>query len=389
MKDLRDAIIVMPTDTPWNWSTDYVNQTADFLRKKNTVICFIKGQSIPFRLLFFRIFSQKIFKKYAKNLYHYTYVYFLPFRRFRAIESANFYLNLFVFKSILWLFYRKRQYVKSVLWIFHPVFAPFLSLFGPSYYSIYDCVDFFSGDTLPPKEKNQVESDNALLLRHANLACVNSRSLYSRFQLLRSDISIVPQGFRYESFKRKSRILVHIPSNKPVIGYVGAFNYRLDFDLLESLIKRNSQWFFVFVGKFINDIEGERTKHRLKLLFDYPNVMMISSVEKRYIPGIIKQFDVAIIPYDMSIEFNRLCYPMKLLEYFYMGKPVISTDIRELEQFPKFVKIGKTASEWEYHIRALLTKPWPKKNQYEERQLALANSWNMKLKRIITLIRSI
>ena len=75
---------------------------------------------------------------------------------------------------------------------------------------------------------------------------------------------------------------------------------------------------------------------------------------------------------------------MKLFEYFYLGKPVISTPIEELKRFPKFVKIGKTAKEWEKHIKFLLSKPWP--YQKEQKKLAKENSWKSKIEVISKII---
>jgi hypothetical protein len=77
---------------------------------------------------------------------------------------------------------------------------------------------------------------------------------------------------------------------------------------------------------------------------------------------------------------------MKTLEYFFYGKPVVSTPIEELKQFPKFVRIGKTTVEWERNIRELLSKPWPINFQKEERKIAKVNSWDKKLSEITRLI---
>jgi hypothetical protein len=77
---------------------------------------------------------------------------------------------------------------------------------------------------------------------------------------------------------------------------------------------------------------------------------------------------------------------MKLFEYFYMGKPVLATPIEELKRFPKYVKIGRTAEEWEKHIQTLLAKPWPKAYQKEQKRLAVANSWDYKIDAILKVV---
>jgi hypothetical protein len=92
---------------------------------------------------------------------------------------------------------------------------------------------------------------------------------------------------------------------------------------------------------------------------------------------------VGMIPYDISQDFNKFCYPMKLFEYFYLGKPVISTEIMELTRFSDLVKIAKYTSEWEKSIKNIIGKKWPKENILKQRKLALDNSWKNKVNAIV------
>jgi hypothetical protein len=96
----------------------------------------------------------------------------------------------------------------------------------------------------------------------------------------------------------------------------------------------------------------------------------------------LKHIDIGMIPYDVSQEFNRYSYPMKLFEYFYMGKPVISTPIEELKRFPMYVYMGKSAREWIGGIEKLSSYSWPDMNQKEQRKLAQENSWVQKIDKI-------
>lgn len=87
-----------------------------------------------------------------------------------------------------------------------------------------------------------------------------------------------------------------------------------------------------------------------------------------------------------AVVFAGRYYPMKLFEYFYAGKPVVSTPIEELKRFPKYVKTGNAADEWEKHIRMLLSRPWPKVYMGEQRELARKNSWDKKIQAISSVI---
>jgi glycosyltransferase involved in cell wall biosynthesis len=78
---------------------------------------------------------------------------------------------------------------------------------------------------------------------------------------------------------------------------------------------------------------------------------------------------------------------MKLFEYFAMGKPVISTPIEELKQFPNLVFIGDTPKSWQQHIDQILSRPWPKNLQFQQKVLARKNSWHNKIKQSIKLAK--
>ena len=124
----------------------------------------------------------------------------------------------------------------------------------------------------------------------------------------------------------------------------------------------------------------------IKKLKKLPNVIIGFSKDRKIIPSIIKQFDIGIIPYNIKLLSNKYCYPMKIFEYFYLGKPVISTPIKELKNFPEYVKIGNTIEEWKKHIEILLSKPWPEKYERKQKKLAIANSWSNKINTINKLI---
>ncbi len=73
---------------------------------------------------------------------------------------------------------------------------------------------------------------------------------------------------------------------------------------------------------------------------------------------------------------------MKLLEYFYMGKPVISVPINELRRLTRYVSIQKTWNTWECQIKHLQSSSWLVKYKKEQKLLAQHHSWENKIKAI-------
>ena len=373
-------LIVIPFNIPWNWSTDYTNQTAfELSRRRNIVICYMWEESFTIKEYIKKAKVPVLIKLQAKNVYLYYPILFIPFRRFKKIVNINQQINLFLLKVFANLLEIKNGVSKKILWIFDPKLYPLSQRFSTDYFLLYDCVDYFTETARTKEERKLLTKYENSLTKEANLVTTNSKVLMKHLQKIRKDVYLVPQGFRIDSFKRHKYNITKIKrAGRPLIGYLGAVNYRIDFNLLYELAVKNSKWDFAIWGPVLTATQ-QKTMERLIRL---PNIIVGQS-DKYDVPGIIKQFDIGMIPYDMSANFNKYCYPMKLFEYFYLGKPVISTNIIELRRFPDLIKIGKNREEWENIITNFLRKPLSIKYKEMEKNLAIENSWENKLKTIL------
>ncbi|MFZ5845086.1 MAG: hypothetical protein ACOY0S_01310 [Patescibacteria group bacterium] len=376
---IKDAIIVIPFHVPWIWHADYPTQTALVLKKHNTVVCFLWREALSLKECLLQQKLPKIITKPSVNLYFYTPLHFLPFRRFRLVQIVNLVLNILLLKGWLWRREKKFGPKKKILWLFGLFDSSFFILpskFFPKYLILYDCVDYaWHPDK---KARKQIQLQERKLLQFAHIVIVHSLALYRLYQRDRADIHYVPIGFNGYVYTRKQiKRVILLPAIRPIIGFIGAIGYRLDFALLTQLAARNPQWLFALVGPIETEGYDEMLKNKVQKLIHEENVMRFFIKKKQNLPGVIKQFDIGMIPYDVSLPFNKYCNPLKLYEYFYMGKPVIATPIAELRQFSDYVKLGKTVSEWEHHIKTLLSQPWPKAKQ--QRIIALAHSWEKRI----------
>ena len=102
----------------------------------------------------------------------------------------------------------------------------------------------------------------------------------------------------------------------------------------------------------------------------------------------MQQFDVALIPYNLDLPFNLYYYPMKVFEYLYLAKPIVSSQILELKrpQFKNFVQLAQTKQQWELAIKQALDTQYTKQQITQQRQLALDNSWLNKIEQIARII---
>jgi hypothetical protein len=389
---IHNSLIIIPFHTDWDCSSDYLKQTSLVLAKnRNVVIAYLAIRELSIIKLLVQFLRNRTITKIFQKRYgviFYSPILFFPFSRIRHIYLLNTFISVFLLK--LYISFHSLYRKKNILWIFHPSYSILPQLFGSRFSSFYDCVDFHS--SLHINVEKNIRQREKHLISHCDYMTVNSHILYDKNKHLRKDIQIVPQGFSLNVFRLKKKINnedLNIIKKKKVVGYIGWLNFRIDFDLLLSLVKKLKDYNFLLIGSQQFEDMGEsylEVRGRIKNLLQRDNILWLENQPKENIPYLVNLFDVGMIPYAVQLTFNKFCYPMKLFEYFYMGKPVIATPIEELKRYPKFVKIGNAAEEWEKIIKKLLNKPWPKKYQQEQRKLAIANSWENKIKAISNVI---
>lgn len=386
---LKNSLIIFPSYQSKNEVCDFLQQTARILSVRGNHVYIVDYTTeISIKEILITFFTGKrtpVFSTYLNGLKYLTPIYILPFRKNDFIKKTNMFLYFFFLQ--IKLFATHFHSSKKIIWMFFPQLSFLVKNTFFSWKILYDIVDTY---TYSPEMggSKKLKTDKKYLLQKSDKVFAISETLKNEFETLtHKKISLVPQGFDLRSFsQQKKSSKITPPNNKPCIGFVGQINQRLDTNLLFSLISQNPQWNFVFVGpkNFNTDIEIKNKKEVIQKIFKQPNFFWFDTQPKNTIPSLIKKFDVTTIPYDISIEFNKLSYPMKLFEYFYLKKPVITTPILELTH-PKFshlLTVGKNAKEWEKSIRNILKQKKISSNQEEQKRLAQENSWEEKIKAI-------
>lgn len=377
----KQNLIIIPFGFPYNWPCDYEKQTARELSKNNIVIAalFNEGSSIK------RIINKSFKEKAKNNFYIFIPINFIPFQRFPIIKNINYFLALLQLKFFL-LFQSHWKKYQKIVWLF-PVqtsYPQVLSL--KNYLTVYDCVDYVGSLNW---KQDKIEKQRELrIIKKTDIVFVNSHSLLNLKKNLHKHVYLVPQGFALNEFSKikkftKPKDLQKIPA--PRIGFIGNINYRLDFMFIEKLARFCPEYSFVFIGPIDPDIKQDKisfTSKHLKELSKVNNIYFLGKKRKKDISKYIYYFDFGFIPYNTNQKINKYCYPMKVFEYFYMEKPVISTAIEELKELQPYVTIVKNADEAKKAIKKIVKSGWPEKYKKEQKKLAINNSWQKKIEEI-------
>jgi len=166
---------------------------------------------------------------------------------------------------------------------------------------------------------------------------------------------------------------------KPIVGYFGNIERRIDLDLLSETIKSNPKINFVFAGPVDNSYIPDS-------FIKMDNVHFIGRVFYEELPSVLKGFDVAIIPFKKD-EVSNTIFPLKLFEYLGAGKPVVSTDFnQDLKEYTGDSVIYCTSSsEFITGIITALTLN-SEKNIKKRLRIAADNTWEKRLAELSELI---
>jgi glycosyltransferase involved in cell wall biosynthesis len=227
------------------------------------------------------------------------------------------------------------------VWVYTPMAADLAHGLRP-HRMIYDVMDdlaTFLGAS-PGLRRRHVE-----MLRTADIVFTGGRSLHRAVRERRTDgVHCFPSGVDTAHFTlARSLRRVH---ERPVAGYVGVIDERIDWKLVEGLSEALPDWTIRMVGP-ITKID-ERTVPRAT------NLRYTGLTPYERLPEEMAGFDVALMPFALD-HTTRSISPTKTLEYLVAGLPVVSTRVPDVvADFGDVVHFAATADGFARACREVL-----------------------------------
>lgn len=191
----------------------------------------------------------------------------------------------------------------------------------------YHCVDPLIVDY---DRRHGLKSESQIVKQSDVIICT-SKQLFEEKKIVNPNTYFVPNAADLSHSSKAlrddchvSQLLMAIP--RPIIGYFGNIERRMDYDLLAAVAAHNPTKSFVFAGP----VEPGYVTKEFEAI---PNIYFIGRVPYAEMPAVVKGFDIAIIPFKKD-GVSRTIFPLKLFEYLGAGKPVVATDFNpDLAEF--------------------------------------------------------
>lgn len=233
------------------------------------------------------------------------------------------------------------QFEQPLLWFYDPMavlaFAGHLNEVA----IVYDCMDELSQFRGAPPE---LIARERMLLQKADVVFCGGQKMRAKRLPLNSNTHFYGTGVDIAHFgSALSPDLAVAPEiaalgGRPVLGYFGVIDERIDYELLAALADARSDWHVVMVGPTAKVDPAEFPKRS--------NLHWIGARTYAQLPSLTKGFSVAMMPFALNAATEYI-NPTKALEYMAAGRPVVSTALDEVKMnFGRIARIAKSHTEF-------------------------------------------
>lgn len=209
---------------------------------------------------------------------------------------------------------------RRILWLQNPAYVDEIDRL-PHDLVVYDVMDPFKAFATSDK---RVQEREERVLAKADIVFTGGRSLHTQVEGRHGNIHCFPSGIDFDHFARGAEEGT-LPKDlqeirKPVLGYFGAVDERIDWNLVQHLCRERRNWSVVFLGPMVL-ID--------KIPIEEPNFHWLGPKSYDSLPAYLRGFDVCLIPWLVN-DLTKFMSPTKTPEYLAAGRPVVSTPIPDV-----------------------------------------------------------
>lgn len=274
-----------------------------------------------------------------------------------------------------------------VTYITHPSMMEYFNTYKKAIkiYNPYDKFSEFGIDAEINRKIEEIESEfvpkfDVVLCPHYQMV-----KFYKRFN---TNTVLFPHGVDFEHYSKATRretiVAVDIARIKrPIVGYAGVINERMDSDVLKYILKTRPDWSIVMIGPKRSD---KRTEVMFDALMKFPNFSWLGYRDSDTLPNYLKNFDVGIIPYKVEKWVKWSSNPLKLHMYMAAGIPAVTCALDNIERTYDSTYVARELNEWIVKIQAALDEN--KEEGIKDIRLLQAsnNDWNLRVNFLLEML---
>lgn len=252
--------------------------------------------------------------------------FIIPLHDFKFVRKINNYLIKKKINKAL----KANNFSNPILITSTPLIENILGELGESS-SHYFCLDDYS--KFKGAFNSLIEIESLLLKKITSVFSVSEKLLANKIPTSGNNFHL-PQGVDISHFN-----LIENKKNnndKIVIGFFGLIAEWVDLELICKCAETYPNYYFKVIGKAVTDISCFNI---------YKNINFIGEVPYKELPDFVNDFTVGLIPFKIN-ELTLAVNPLKLIEYFATGIPVVSTALPEVKKFGDLVFCADNEDEF-------------------------------------------
>ncbi|KKM08856.1 hypothetical protein SY88_22420 [Clostridiales bacterium PH28_bin88] len=274
---------------------------------------------------------------------------------------------------------RKLGFLNPVLWLNTPLATPYIGRVGESLV-VFDAVDNWLDHVHYRGVKKQVADGYQAIRKQADIIFTVSQGLIKVFAGSRGTVHWIPNGVDMDFVQRA--MTQPVPPDlrglrRPVLGYVGTIQERIDTRLLGYLATQMPTATIALIGPALGSIR--------KVLARYANIRLLGLRHYREVPGYMRGFNVCLIPHVVNSATESMD-PIKVYEYLALGKPVVTTRVAGARRMQGLVYLASNPKEFYLGVVQALQEP---SDRVTRRILAArSHSWRQRVGQIMACLEA-
>ena len=271
-------------------------------------------------------------------------------------------------------------FARPIQWFYTPMPAPAMIGAFDERAVVYDCMDELSKFRFAPAALVDRER---YLMAQADVVFAGGYKLSRSKARFHQNVHFFGCGVDVAHFATARSADLEVPREiaalkRPVVGYYGVIDERIDYDLLRTLASSLADAELVMVGPVVKVDPAE--------LPQAENIHWLGQRQYAELPAHVKGFDVCLMPFALN-EATEYINPTKTLEYMAAGKPIVSTAVSDVvHNFTPVVAVAESQTEFVEAVRSAIEHPNAELIARGVEQ-ARANSWESIVSRMERIIR--